>query len=106
MSCVSPFSPITCQETSFQIPMRASVSAALTLRNYGTGTCQTLAVRTWLKSGTRRGLVQVSRDQSHCGFLKDNSRTIPPLIQLKAVTKAYGGPAGQPVLDDIDLEVG
>jgi putative ABC transport system ATP-binding protein len=39
-------------------------------------------------------------------WLGENSRTIPSLIQLKAVTKSYGGPAGQPVLDHIDLEVG
>jgi putative ABC transport system ATP-binding protein len=37
---------------------------------------------------------------------QDNSQAIPPLIQLKAVTKSYGGPAGQAVLNRIDLEVG
>lgn len=37
---------------------------------------------------------------------RDNSQTIPPLIQLETVTKSYGGPAGQAVLEDVDLEVG
>ncbi len=32
-------------------------------------------------------------------------RTVRPLIELKAVTKSYGGPANPPVLDTINLRV-